>query len=51
MVNPSLIWCPEGCTIFKQIREWLSTSLIFLNPSLTVKLFSPLLLAFGLNTI
>jgi hypothetical protein len=35
MVNPSLIWCIEGCIIFKQAREWLSTSLIFLNPSLT----------------
>jgi hypothetical protein len=32
MVNLSLIWCTKGYTIFKQIREWLSTSLIFLNP-------------------
>jgi hypothetical protein len=31
-----LIWCTEGCIIFKQAREWLSTALIFLNPSLTV---------------
>jgi hypothetical protein len=36
MINPSLIWCTEGCIIFKQAREWLSISLIFLNPSLKV---------------
>jgi hypothetical protein len=40
MVNLSLIWCTEGYTIFKQIRGWLSTSLIFLNPGLTVYYFS-----------
>jgi hypothetical protein len=36
MVNPSLIWCTEVFIIFKQAREWLSTSLIFINPSLEV---------------
>jgi hypothetical protein len=36
MENPTLIWCTEGFTIFKQIKEWLGTSLIFLNLSLKV---------------
>jgi hypothetical protein len=49
MVNPSLIWCTKGCTIFKQLREWLSTSLIFLNPSLAVELVFLLLFSFWLE--
>jgi hypothetical protein len=34
--KPFLNWCTKGCIIFKQSKEWLSTSVIFLNLSLTV---------------
>jgi hypothetical protein len=40
MANSTLTGCIEGFIIFKQVRKGLSTSLNFLNLSLTVNYFS-----------